>query len=177
MRPDVAALSPLADTLPPSDCQPAVAAMYVYWRRIGPPDRLPGRQHLDPAAIVPLLRHLWLLDVVRAPRSGLRWHFRYRLVGTEIAQGLGRDPTGVLFHEVWPRTVGRDGVYDDLLRVVEQREARFRRGPTLYDDTRSHKWVERILLPLARDGATIDMILGLTLFLPAPDLETGAPPR
>ena len=68
---------------------PQCCTFYEYWLRITPPGRLPGRQHVSPLEIVPLLPRVWLLDVTRAP---LR--FRYRLVGTGEALTLGREVTG-----------------------------------------------------------------------------------
>ena len=59
--------------------------------------RLPGRQHVSPFDIVPLLPRVWLLDVVRDP---LR--FRYRLVRTGEVRTLGREVTGQWIDEAHP---------------------------------------------------------------------------
>lgn len=150
-------------TLPPADCHASITTIFEHWRRIAPPTLLPGRQHLDPADIVPLLPNVWLMDVLPAPTQ-LRWHFRYRLVGTELVRVFGRDPTGQLFHEAWPRMAAPGGVYDHHVAVVDERRPSFRRGPSLYDSSRDYQRLERILLPLARDGTTVDVILGLTVF-------------
>src|SRR5258707_1296396 len=64
-----------------SSWHPLVCRLYEYWRAAAPPGRLPGRQHIAPEDIVPLLSRLWMLDVFREP---LR--FRYRLVGTDITR-------------------------------------------------------------------------------------------
>jgi hypothetical protein len=157
---------------PPADCRPQIAAIFDHWQQMSPRGALPGRQHLDPANIVALLPNVWLLDVLQAPTSPLRWHFRYRLIGTEMVAVFGRDPTGLLLHEAWPRMAQPGGVYAHHVAVVEARRPSFRRGPTLYDGTRDHKWVERILLPLARDGEHVDMVLGLTLYLKVPHVGT-----
>ena len=76
-----------------ADCR----AFYDCWLRISPPGRLPGRQHVSPFDIVPLLPRVWLLDVVRDP---LR--FRYRLVGTGEVRTLGREVTGQWIDEAHP---------------------------------------------------------------------------
>src|SRR5262245_24319768 len=60
---------------------PMVQRFYDYWLSVAPPDRLPGRQHIAPEDLIPLLPRLWLLDVYRDP---LR--FRYRLVGTAVVK-------------------------------------------------------------------------------------------
>jgi hypothetical protein len=56
---------------------PLVRRFYEYWLAIGPEGQLPGRQHLAPEEMVPMLSRMWMLDVHRDP---LR--FRYRLYGT-----------------------------------------------------------------------------------------------
>src|ERR1700686_2539143 len=68
---------------------PLVRRFYDYWLSVAPPGRLPGRQHIAPEDLVPMLPRLYLLDVYRKP---LR--FRYRLVGTEIVHSVGRELTG-----------------------------------------------------------------------------------
>ena len=74
----------------PEDAAPKIRALYAYWQAIHPePDRLPGRQHLDPLDIPELLANIWMADVQREP---LR--FRFRLVGTEIVKFTGRDSPG-----------------------------------------------------------------------------------
>jgi hypothetical protein len=155
---------------PPADCQAPIRAIFDYWQRISPPGQLPGRAQFDPADIPALLPSVWLLDVVPAPASSLRWHFRYRLVGTELVRMFKCDPTGQLLHEAWPSLAAPGSIYPHHVAVVEQRRPSFRRGRSLYDSQRDYQWLERILLPLARDGATVDMILGLTMFFqdPAP---------
>src|SRR5277367_4446374 len=68
----------LATSLP-ADADPRLRRLHDYWRSAHPTGGgLPGRQHLDPCDIAPLLRWIWMMDVHRDP---LR--FRYRLLGTE----------------------------------------------------------------------------------------------
>lgn len=149
---------------PPADCQPQIAEIVAYWRAIAPPGRLPGRQHLDPLTIpTPLLPKLWLLDVAAAP-APLRWRFRYRLVGTEMVDGFNREVTGQWLDEVWPHLVGPTGTYGHYVDVVEHARPSFRRGSPIFDDHHTYKWLERILLPMARDGVRVDMILALTTY-------------
>src|SRR6202140_589588 len=66
-----------------SGWHPMVRRFYEYWLSVAPPGRLPGRQHIRPEDLVPLLPQLWMADVYRDP---LR--FRYRLVGTKIVQSV-----------------------------------------------------------------------------------------
>jgi len=143
----------------PPACDDRTAELYRYWRDIWPAgDRLPGRQHLDPLAIPRLLPWLRLYEVHRAP---LR--FKYRLVGTECVRLLGRDPTGQWFDEAFPNVVA-SRTYEHLVCVAEGGVIGYRCGapPAIlvgHDNTDS----ELILLPLARDGRTIDMMVALTV--------------
>jgi len=45
-----------------SDWHPLVRRFYEYWVSAAPPGRLPGRQHIWPEEIGPLLSRLWMLD-------------------------------------------------------------------------------------------------------------------
>lgn len=62
-----------------SGWHPLVRRFYEHWLAIAPPGQLPGRQHIKPEHMVPLLSRLWMMDVHRDP---LR--FRYRLCGTTL---------------------------------------------------------------------------------------------
>jgi len=147
----------------PPACDDRVAELYRYWRSIQPAeDRLPGRQHVDPLAIPRLLPWLRLYDVQRAP---LR--FRYRLVGTESVRLLGRDPTGQWFDEAFPNVLTTRS-HENMVGVAMGGVLAYRRGvpPAIlvgHDNGDS----EFILLPLARDGSAIDMLIGLTVPLSA----------
>ncbi|MEQ8817136.1 MAG: PAS domain-containing protein [Thalassobaculum sp.] len=149
-----------AETLLDRPLHPKVRRLTEYWIAIRPPGRLPGRDHFEPMDVPTLLPNLWLVDVHRAP--ALR--FRYRLVGTSIARAFDGDPTGTYLDELKPGSRD-DRVESSLGSVVRTGEASWRAGrPRLW---RLHDYVrvERIYLPLARDGSTVDMILAATLFL------------
>src|SRR4051794_21466191 len=85
--------SDLATPLPPSAAA-RIRQITNYWNAARPvPDRLPGRQHVDPMDLSTLLPDLWLIDVVREPE---RIRFRYRLQGTRLV-GM----TGFSFRGLW----------------------------------------------------------------------------
>ncbi len=138
---------------------PAVRRLLAYWQSIRPsPGTLPGRRDLDPAEIPELLAHLWLLDVERRP---LR--YRYRLVGGALVDaGLGVK-RGDYFEEK-VRSQDLPGLLAILNRVSEEGMIDWRRGPPSIDHDRFIARLERILLPMASDGTTVDVILGCTLF-------------
>lgn len=139
---------------------PVVRGVYEYWLSICPASGLPGRQHVDPAAIPRLLPYVFLIDVERAP---LR--FRYRLVGTAYIELMGRDLTGCYLDEVHPTFDGE--VREHYTAAVEQRQPVYRRGQVMFAvEARRFLGMERIIVPLARDGATVDMVLGGIVYIP-----------
>ena len=150
-----------------------LAALYSYWAGKRGPRAMPGRPDIDPAELLPLLPHILLIDVIDGGRD-----FRYRLVGTEIERHIGRPVTGRLISEVL------SGDYFAYIRSLHQRatteaaavysENNFnveRSGFALVAD---YKRAYRLMLPLARDGSSVDIILCGQVFGPIRD---GAPPE
>jgi PAS domain-containing protein len=145
----------------PPDCDVRIGRLLEYWRAIAPvAGRLPGRQHLEPTDLPELLRWIWLIDVQPEP---LR--FRYRLVGTGHREVIGRDVTGMPVDEVMPDFPRMPG-YADFIAAAGG-EMRFCRRPPPFAVDKSFVLMERLALPLARDGTTVDMLLGLTLYMRA----------
>lgn len=144
------------DSLPiPDTCHPKIRQIVAYWRKIHPADGvLPGRQHLDPIDIPALLPNVWLIDVSREP---LR--FRFRLIGTAVVEYAGEDNTGKWFDEAMPNFDPK--VFVDL---AETGEPSWARSPSRMRPYKEYRELERVRLPLARDGKTVDMILCLTVF-------------
>ena len=141
-----------------SSWHPAINQFYEYWLHAAPAGRLPGRQHMVPEAIVPLLSRLWILDVFRDP---LR--YRYRLVGTDITRSLQRELTGLWLDEAQPETVRNQTLCDRYRYIVETGRPTWRRGQTLWNRDPSHRLVENCLAPLAADGVTVDKIIAVSM--------------
>ena len=139
---------------------PRIRALYEYWQSIHPaPGRLPARRHFYPMAIPRLLPNIWVLDIHREP---LR--FRYRLVGTYMVTALGADVTGSLFHEIYPEFGPGHPIYEDYRRLAEEGGILWRRGePILAFHIERCAALERIVLPLADDGVTVNMGLAMTV--------------
>lgn len=141
-----------------SSWHPRIAALHRYWQQIAPVGRLPGREHFDPAAVPRLLPHLWLMDVLRAP---LR--FRWRLVGTEAQAGkLPLRPGDLLDAHLEGEELERAATV--LREVVESRQPSWARGRPVMPHAPTVLSLERVILPLARDGSTVDMLLGATVY-------------
>jgi hypothetical protein len=137
-----------------------VADGYEYWQSKLRDGMLPNRSDIHPSEIPRLLPHTMLIDVQRQPE----WDFRYRLIGTKIAEHFFRDYTGS-----WFSAVGDDhaesGLGDNCRTVAET-------AAPLYANTeyagphQSFRRAEDIILPLAEDGANVDSLLVFVSFLP-----------
>jgi hypothetical protein len=156
MHPVACTLSPGAE-LPP--CGDKLLALYRYWLAIRPaPDLVPGRQHFDPVAVPQLLSALWMLDVQRAP---LR--FKYRLLGTDHVAAMDGDMTGRWLDELFPEFTAEPN-YSQCVATVEERQVCFYKGRPLYHVRKEYLAMERLMLPLARNGRDVDVLLAITVY-------------
>jgi len=141
-----------------AEWHPKIAAIHAYWQGIRPaPDLLPGRQHFEPLDVPDLLPHIWLVDVERKP-----FRLRFRLVGTAHVEIRKRDLTGCYVDEEFPTSP----VFTHRAReVVATCGHSWRRGRPNWDlGDEAFAALENIILPLARDGRTVDMLLCLTIY-------------
>ncbi len=148
-------ITPSVPSLSPETWHLAIRELHEYWISIHPSAGLPGRQHVDPSAITNLLPHVFMVDVTRNP---LR--FKYRLVGTDYVQMMGKDLTGGFLDEVHPGFHGL--ILHQYTETAELGRPAYRKGPVMY--TRPHRdylGMERLIVPLARNGIEVDMILGV----------------
>jgi hypothetical protein len=153
------------DLLPPSDApaldawHPKVRRLYEYWHGLRPgPEMLPGRQHFDPLDIAELMPHVWMLE-----RLGVPPRFRYRLLGTRMVDAMHRDLTGAWYDDAHPG-VERHPMYKYFEERWRRGEATWRRGrPWLHVDPDIYE-IEQVVLPMGRDGITVDLLLCITIF-------------
>jgi hypothetical protein len=133
--------------------------LFDYWRSKRPDGRLPARKDIDPMEIPDLLSGLILIDVVR---DGKARRYRFRLVGTEFVNAVGEDVTGR-----WLDEIGRLGSTDAVIANYE--EAVAGKSPHFWESTmhiegREHVRYRRLICPLASDGETVDMLIGVFAF-------------
>ena len=144
----------IAQTGAPASALRAHEELYGYWARLKKADRLPGRRDIDPADFQRLLPTVSLVDVVsRDPLD-----FKMRLAGTGLYSVYGREITGLRMADIYPAPEA--GEWNDRLkRVVETRKPAMGVHSLAWRGTGrlSIVWLR---LPLAGDGATVDMILG-----------------
>lgn len=142
-----------------------IRTILEYWLSIGAADRLPSRRDLDVTTLGgAMMPNIWLIDVVQTCEKALPVRFRYRLTGSKIVAAYGgRNPTGQFLDEFHANynTLPIDGY---LRATALGRYPAWRRGPRNMAAIMDILSVERIYLPLANDGETVDMILALTVF-------------
>lgn len=131
-----------------------VIELHDYWRSARGDRRFPRRADIDPADIVRLLPNLMLTEIERDP---LRvW---YRVVGTGVVARTGLDFTRRYLDDTpfaddnsaWRR------LYEEML---ETGEPIFGRDFVIMPDG-APLHSEFCMLPLARDGVTIDLCLAM----------------
>ncbi len=137
--------------------------MIDYWLSIHPPSGLPGRRHFDPVAVPRLLSNTGLIEVHGDPPR-----FRCRLYGTGLVGAIGRDITGQWYDEAFPN-FEREAQYQNFCHVVTTGTPHWRRGRLRIPVEKEHHLLERVHLPLASDGTTVDMILTFALFFDPDD--------
>jgi hypothetical protein len=130
---------------------PHHAALYRYWdsKRAGRP--MPSRRDFDPCEVPALLPHLMIVDKFEG-------RFRYRLVGTTVADHMGRDLTGLFVGDnVAPPEyaaayrAGFEHVWTSGRPVFATSE---------YEPTSGNvRASSRLLLPLGEDGRHADRIV------------------
>lgn len=141
-----------------SSWNPKLARFFDCWLAIKPAEGLPGRQHFDPLDIAGILSRVWMLDVLRDP---LR--YRYRLAGTKEVETLQREVTGLMFDDVHPHLRGESEAYGRFAEIAQRGVATYRRGRVVAVHHKEHLDVENCMVPLARDGRTVDIILACSV--------------
>ena len=145
-----------------------IATGYEYWlnKRDRSGQSLPGRQHFDPIEMKEFLPHVVLTDVVRDHEH---YRFRHRLIGTHIAEFLGREVTGrYIEHMGWL------DIFDELYRrfaAAVDEQALIYGVSAAPGEKRGFMAYEHLTLPLASDGDTVDMLFGIRCALPYADVS------
>jgi len=145
-----------ADSTP----HPRIARLIEYWRALAPgPGLLPGRRHFDPMRVPDLLPNIWLVDVVRGTPN----RYRYRLLGSALYDAGAPMRVGLFVDELGD-DIDQVAAHASFDGVVSTRQPDWRRGAPIIKHLKFIATLERVLLPLAEDGETVDIILGMTVF-------------
>jgi hypothetical protein len=146
-----------------------LSTFFGYWLSICPgTGLLPGRQHFDPVEIGPVMSRVWLLDVVR---DGGAVRLRYRLVGTKEVDTLQREVTGQWFDDVHPRFKENPAHLERFVFMATKGLPTYRKGTVNFAHKREHEQVENCVVPLARDGKTVDILAACSVLYRADGSE------
>jgi hypothetical protein len=130
---------------------PVTRRLLGYWDGCRRGRELPARRDIDPVEFAYALGYVSLIEVHRDP---LR--FRPRLVGTLVTARLGVEMSGRWLDE-FPFPAYREILVELYARTVTERRPQVDRGARVVDG-----WIwesEAVIMPLAADGHTIDMLL------------------
>lgn len=132
--------------------------LFAYWRS-KLDDGLPSRREIDPIDIPAVLPSICLTDVVR--HGGGR-RYRRRLVGTAVVEKFGQDNTGRWVDELY-EGAALEEVLTSYEWVTETGRPRLDRC-TLPREGQHYVSYDRLTLPLADDGHTVDVLLQSLVF-------------
>ena len=133
---------------------PILLQLHAYWERKRGTRPAPTRKEIDPAEIVSLLPHVFLIEAV-----GMPLRFRYRLIGTAVVELTGRDLTGHLVDENLERAKFA-ALVEPYEAVIRQARPVAKKGRTIWIEDRETLEVEVLLLPLADAQNEVTLILG-----------------
>jgi hypothetical protein len=154
-------MSPAEGTTPyvfPTEARdPRFRAFFDYWVSKTPPGFLPGRQHIDPLEMKRFLPYILIFDVLS--EAG-RYRFRYRLIGTHVIELHGFSRIGDFVEDYAHPSHYERVFYPEMVSVIEQRRPHFavRKTPVNQENFTGY---HRLKLPLATNGETVNMIIGL----------------
>jgi hypothetical protein len=134
--------------------QPILRRGFDYWQSKRRDGRLPARSAIDPTEIPSLLPHVELSEVIDGGAD-----FRFRLVGTHLVDTDAVNPTGILFSRFFEMPAYAAYMFRLYRHVVAT-------GRPVWSGSRIPMPLrgldvatERLYLPLATDGRTVDMVL------------------
>ncbi|MBK1698628.1 PAS domain-containing protein [Rhodovibrio salinarum] len=144
---------------------PVLTRLYRYWDALREARAGPTRPEVDPIDMPrEVLPDLMLTEVVLA--DGTR-RYRYRIVGSRIAEQAGADPTRQFLDEALPREFGYLdyilGLYDALVDIVRPL---YSRSSYVTADTSSspERETHRLMLPIVAAEGAVTHVLAAQVF-------------
>lgn len=138
-------------------CHVRTAGFHRYWQSKRRGDLLPARADLDPLEMKEWLPGVVLVDVTRDVGRQPPYRLTYRLIGTRATELREREGTG--------KTVEEGYFGNSLAEVLENYRLVIEERKIVYDGDRTLSQngarleAETLLLPLASDGVTVDMVI------------------
>ena len=116
---------------------------------------------IDPLDVPDLLPWLTLVDAIWEG-EGKRLRLRCRLIGTEVVTRFGRDITGLYAEEAYPEDYLAQAL-ETYGAIIESRRPHLSRHQIPIEGRETAEY-DRLILPLAGDGDTVDMFLACFAF-------------
>ena len=138
--------------------QAAANELAAYWQSKRGARLVPARKDIDPLEIPRhLIPHLFMFDVLGGGDD-----FRYRLIGTDIVDGVGRDSTGAVISQLYREAPDSVAALNQVLRqTMTEKTPLFVSGQMIwFHRVETEKRFNAVFLPLSADNAAIDIIMG-----------------
>lgn len=134
--------------------RPEFEAIRNRWQQLCRDGAFPSRADFPPESLTPWMGHIQIVERVTA---GDVVRHRVRLMGTRIVYYEGRDNTGRFLDDVIPADQ-RDTILEPYRRCAETRTPVYSAFYSCSEAAISSQ-LERLILPLAGDGRTVDQFL------------------
>ncbi|UUX49811.1 PAS domain-containing protein [Nisaea acidiphila] len=140
--------------------RPELRELFRLWKSKAGDRTAPSRTDIDVIELKPWLPHILLVDLMEQQAD-----VRFRVIGTWIAEQVGRDDTGKTISEIGGTDRGKRILEEYYLAAI--RFAPYRSCGTFFASAgaKSHLQAERLILPLSEDGRRCNKILSAIYFL------------
>lgn len=138
---------------------PRLQAIAAHWNAVRGCAAMPSWEQLQPSKIAPYLAMIWVWKYDRA--SG---EFTGRLAGSLITRAFDQNFRGIPMDEAFPASV-LAWVKPGMVRLLDE-SLLYRNSGNLFRQGGHITQGERIMLPLAGDGAHGDGVLGASCYGP-----------
>lgn len=151
----------VADSADLAGAHPHIQALHDYYLKLREArGALPRAKSVDPIEIPALLPFLVIITL----HEDGTLRPRYRLTGTSIDMMVGRNLSGAYLD-----TVHTPAEMERILalhrEIIGDRQSRFMRSRLILE-SRQYITAERLIVPLAEDGETVDSVAGIVVRLP-----------
>jgi hypothetical protein len=130
---------------------PTAQDLLTYWQANRSVNGLPDRTAFDPISLRRYLGNLVIADIERDDHTRVR--YRYRLIGTDLADRSGRDATGRYFEDIYDPISLAEMKYCFGWVAEHKRPARV--FGTFRHANRAYQGFDGLFLPIATDGGNV----------------------
>lgn len=145
-----------------TNLSPGGAELLAHWQAHCGSEGLPRRAAFDPLSLRAYLGSLLIADTAPPVGEGKQRRFRYRLIGTDVAEISGRDMSGRYFDEIYDPAALKEMQHCFGWVIDNRRPARV--YGTLRHVGRAFVRFDGIFLPVSTGNAGVaDQVIGYVL--------------